>query len=360
MSSIEEKIVSMKFDNKNFTREIDNAIKSLENFKKSLKMDDAAKGFDKISKSAKDANKNMKMDDATKGLKEVGKTAKETAKDVQMDGADKGLKAVATAAKNVKMDEVGNAAEGAKSKFSALEIAGVACMVNIANKALETGKQVLSAFTIDPIMDGFREYETQMNSVQTILANTKSKGTTIKDVNGALSELNTYADKTIYNFTEMTRNIGTFTAAGVDLEKSTKAIKGIANLAAVSGSSSAQASNAMYQLSQALASGRVTLEDWNSVVNAGMGGEVFQKALQRTAKVMGKTVDESKSFRESISAKNGSESWLTSDVLIETLNEFTGDMTEAELASKGYNEEQIKEIINRICSEIKDCRAVKA
>ena len=369
MSSIEEKIVSMKFDNKNFTREIDNAIKSLENFKKSLKMDDAAQGFDKISKSAKDANKNMKMDDATKGLKEVGKTAKETAKEVQMDGADKGLKAidkaaqdtaksvrmegadkglkdVATAAENVKMDEVGNAAEGAKSKFSALEIAGVACMVNIANKALETGKQILSAFTIDPIMDGFREYETQMNSVQTILANTKSKGTTIKDVNGALSELNTYADKTIYNFTEMTRNIGTFTAAGVDLEKSTKAIKGIANLAAVSGSSSAQASNAMYQLSQALASGRVTLEDWNSVVNAGMGGEVFQKALQRTAKVMGKTIDESESFRESVSAKNGSESWLTSDVLIETLNEFTGDMTEAELASKGYNEEQIKEIMD--------------
>lgn len=369
MSSIEEKVVSMKFDNKSFTREIDNAIKSLENFKKSLKMDDAAQGFDKISKSAKDANKNMKMDGATKGLKEVGKTAKETAKEVQMDGADKGLKAidkaaqdtaksvrmegadkglkdVATAAENVKMDEVGNAAEGVKSKFSALEVAGIACMVNIANKALETGKQVLSAFTIDPIMDGFREYETQMNSVQTILANTKSKGTTIKDVNGALSELNTYADKTIYNFTEMTRNIGTFTAAGVDLKKSTKAIKGIANLAAVSGSSSAQASNAMYQLSQALASGRVTLEDWNSVVNAGMGGEVFQKALQRTAKVMGKTIDESESFRESISAKKGSESWLTSDVLIETLNEFTGDMTEAELASKGYNEQQIKEIMD--------------
>ena len=369
MSSIEEKIVSMKFDNKNFTREIDNAIKSLENFKKSLKMDDATQGFDKISKSAKDANKNLKMDGADKGLKALGKTAKETAKEVQMDGADKGLKAIdkaaqstaksvrmdgadkglkdiATAAENVKMDEVGNAAEGAKSKFSALEIAGIACMVNIANKALETGKQILSAFTIDPIMDGFREYETQMNSVQTILANTKSKGTTIKDVNGALSELNTYADKTIYNFTEMTRNIGTFTAAGVDLEKSTKAIKGIANLAAVSGSSSAQASNAMYQLSQALASGRVTLEDWNSVVNAGMGGEVFQKALQRTAKVMGKTIDESESFRESISAKKGSESWLTSDVLIETLNEFTGDMTEAELASKGYNEQQIKEIMD--------------
>ena len=346
MSSIEEKVVSMKFDNKNFTREIDNAIKSLENFKKSLKMDEAAQGFDKISKSAALANKNMKMDDATKGLKEVGKTAQDTAKSVRMDGADKGLKDIAAAAENVKMDEVGNATEGVKSKFSALEVAGITCLVNITNKAIEAGKNLLSAFTIDPIMDGFREYETQMNSVQTILANTKSKGSTIKDVNGALSELNTYADKTIYNFTEMTRNIGTFTAAGVDLNKSTKAIKGIANLAAVSGSSSQQASTAMYQLSQALAAGKVGLQDWNSVVNAGMGGEVFQKALQRTAKVMGKTVDTTVSFRESLEAKKGSDPWLTSDVLIETLNEFTGDMTEAELASKGYNEQQIKEIMD--------------
>ena len=95
-----------------------------------------------------------------------------------------------------------------------------------------------------------------MNAVQTILANTQKEGTTVKDVNKALDELNTYADKTIYNFTEMTRNIGTFTAAGVKLDASVSAIKGIANLAAVSGSTSQQASTAMYQLSQALAAGK--------------------------------------------------------------------------------------------------------
>ena len=98
-------------------------------------------------------------------------------------------------------------------------------------------------------------------------------------MNRALDELNTYADKTIYNFTEMTRNIGTFTAAGVNLRTSVDSIKGIANLAAISGSTSQQASTAMYQLSQALAAGKVSLMDWNSVVNAGMGGKVFQDAL---------------------------------------------------------------------------------
>lgn len=211
-------------------------------------------------------------------------------------------------------------------------------------------KNILKAFTIDPVKTGLQEYETQIGAIQTILANTESKGTTLTDVNNALDELNKYADKTIYNFTEMTRNIGTFTAAGVDLDTSVNAIQGIANLAAVSGSTSQQASTAMYQLSQALASGTVKLMDWNSVVNAGMGGQVFQDALKETARVHGVAIDDMiakhGSFRESLS-----EGWITSEILTETLQKFTlasEEMTEAEkeqakamLKSKGYTDEQI-------------------
>ena len=174
-------------------------------------------------------------------------------------------------------------------------------------------------------------------------ANSKQP-TTLEDVNKALDELNKYADKTIYNFTEMTRNIGTFTAAGVDLDTSVAAIKGIANLAAVSGSSSQQASTAMYQLSQAISSGTVRLMDWNSVQNAGMGGQLFQNALLETARVHGIAVDqmiaENGSFRDSLQ-----EEWLSSDILLETLQKFTGDLTEAELEAMGYTEEQIKGIV---------------
>lgn len=172
----------------------------------------------------------------------------------------------------------------------------------------------------------------------------ETKGSTLEDVNKALDELNTYADKTIYNFTEMTRNIGTFTAAGVDLDTSVSAIKGIANLAALSGSNSQQASTAMYQLSQALASGSVKLQDWNSVVNAGMGGKVFQDALKETARVHGIAIDqmimEEGSFKETL--QNG---WLTSDILTETLAKFTGDLTEEQLRAIGYTDDQIESII---------------
>lgn len=205
-------------------------------------------------------------------------------------------------------------------------------------------KNLVKMFTIDPVKTGLSEYETQLNSVQTILANTESKGSTLKDVNAALDELNAYADKTIYNFTEMTRNIGTFTAAGVELDTSVSAIKGIANLAAVSGSTSQQASTAMYQLSQALATGTVKLMDWNSVVNAGMGGQVFQDALKETARVHGVAIDEiiknNGSFRESLQ-----EGWLTSEILTETLSIFTGDLSEAQLKSMGYTDKQIKKFI---------------
>ena len=60
--------------------------------------------------------------------------------------------------------------------------------------------------------------------------------------------------------------------------------------------------------------------------------------------VKGIVVDETKSFRESISATGGQQSWLTSDVLLNTLKQFTGDLNDAELAAMGFNETQIASI----------------
>ena len=259
-------------------------------------------------------------------------------------GAEKGFEKVSDASEKVKFNALLNALDNLSQKFSAVEVIGVTALMRITNQAVDAGERLVKALSLDPIISGFQEYETQINAVQTILANTSSKGTTLDQVNAALDELNHYADLTIYNFTEMTRNIGTFTAAGVDLNTSVSAIKGIANLAAVSGSASQQASTAMYQLSQALASGTVKLQDWNSVVNAGMGGQVFQDALKETARVHGIAIDsmikKEGSFRETLS-----KGWLTSSILTETLQKFTGDLNEETLKSIGYTDEQIKKIM---------------
>ena len=278
------------------------------------------------------------------GVSQSLKTIAKLKEALNFPGVSKGLETVTTSASKIQ-NSFGDALDSVKDKFGALEIAAGVALGNVVTSALNAGTRLIKSFTLDPIIDGFREYETQMNAVQTILANTQSKGSTLDDVNKALDELNVYADKTIYNFTEMTRNIGTFTAAGVDLDKSVAAIKGIANLAAVSGSTSQQASTAMYQLSQALAAGKVSLMDWNSVVNAGMGGEVFQTALKRTARIMGTGVDEAiakyGTFRESLTEG----AWLTTDVLTETLKQISGAYTEADLITQGYSESQAKEIV---------------
>lgn len=304
-SSIDNRIVEMKFNNADFERRVASTIANLE-----------------------------KLNAA-----------------IDLTGSKKGLGDLADNIKGFNMNPMASAIDGISNKFLALSAVAITVLANITNRVVDAGIQMGKSLTLDPLMQGFREYETNMNSIQTMLANTKQQGTTLDDVNASLDELNEYSDKTIYNFAEMARNIGTFTAAGVDLDTSVSSIKGIANLAAISGSSSQQASTAMYQLSQAIATGSLKLMDWNSVVNAGMGGQVFQNALFETGKAMGtitdvpidQTFDEWKdagnSFRESLQ-----DGWVTTEVLTTALRGFTGEMTEAELAALGFTEAQIANI----------------
>ena len=302
---IDERVLSMKFDNKQFESGVATSMNTLDRLKSKL---------------------NLK-------------------------GAADGLKNVSSAVKNVDFSPMSTGLETVQAKFSAMEVVAMTAIYRITNSVMNMGKKLVSAVTINPIKDGFKEYETQMNAVQTILANTQKEGTNVKIVNSALDELNHYADKTIYNFTEMTSNIGRFTAAGVKLKDSVSAIKGIANLAAVSGASSQDASRAMYQLSQALASGTVKLMDWNSVVQANMGGKVFQDALIRTSEHLQTgakaAITANKTFRDSLQT-----GWLTTEVLSQTLDQLStaaDTQKEYEAAIKkfvdqGYSKEEAKQM----------------
>jgi len=311
--TIDERVVSMQFDNKDFEKNVQTSMNTLDKLKKSL----------------------------------------------NMDGAAKGLSDVNSAAKNVDMSGLSDGVQTVTAKFSALQVMAITALSRITNAAITTGTNLARAVTIEPILSGLQEYETQINSVQTIMANTASQGTTLNQVNDALDELNLYADKTIYNFTEMTRNIGTFTAAGVDLDTSVSAIQGIANLAAVSGSTSQQASVAMYQLSQALAAGTVKLMDWNSVVNAGMGGQVFQTALRETSEEL-KTGAEAAikakgSFRESLQT-----GWLTSEVLTSTLKKFTTSGANEYVAKyTGLSQEAVESTLKAAEAKYGEADAIK-
>lgn len=292
MATIDERVVSLKMNNKQFLSAMKESASSMDKLKESLKMQGAADGLARVGEIAK----NTTLGDlATKAL-EIGKN------------------------------------------MTVMQGLGVAAFGGIGAAAVSAGSQFVSGF-FNTIKDGFNEYELKMRSIQTILANTAEKGTTLTEVKASLADLNTYADKTVYSFSDMTNAIGLFTAAGVDLQTSVSSIKGLSNLAAASGATAQQASTAYTQLSQAISAGVIHLQDWNSVVNAGMGGEGFRNALIETARVMGTGVDEAiakqGSFRESLK-----ENWLTAEVMTKTLTALTNDLSEAQLVEMGYSEEQ--------------------
>lgn len=359
MSSIDTRVVQMKFDNKQFESGVKQTLSSLKQLKESLNFKTTSNEFTKslsgLAKETENLKSKMDFNGAASKFGILGTVVDKVKSKIvsAMNDSATSIQQLDRASNSVTLQGIASAIDGISSKFNAMGVVAATVLSNITNTAITVGKQIASAMSLDSIIDGYKEYETQINAVQTILANTQKEGTNIKQVNSALDTLNEYADKTIYNFTEMTRNIGTFTAAGVGLQTSVDSIQGIANLAAVSGSSSLQASTAMYQLSQAIASGTVKLMDWNSVVNAGMGGQVFQDALIRTSEHLqtgAKAAIEAKgSFRESLQ-----EGWLTTEVLTETLKQFALNVDSAEdyeaaisdLVSQGYTQEEAENIAN--------------
>lgn len=319
--TIDERVVEMRFDNKQFEDNVQTSLSTLDKLKKGL----------------------------------------------DLSGASKGLESVGTAAKNVNMSGLGSAVETVRARFSALQVVAMTALANITNSVVNTGKQMLNSLTIQPITQGLSEYELKMGSVQTIMAST---GESLGTVNKYLQELNEYADKTIYSFSDMTSSIGKFTNAGVSLDSAVAAIKGVSNEAAVSGANTNEASRAMYNFAQALSAGYVKLIDWKSIENANMATVEFKQQLIETAVAMGTLVEKNGKYISTTTDANGkvseaftatsmfndslSAQWMTTDVLVQTLGNYATDIREmsaaevesyeAKLRSIGYTEEQIEKV----------------
>jgi tape measure domain-containing protein len=352
----------MKFDNAQFTQGVSSTLSALEKLKASMNLGNAGaaatKSLGAVSSMLSRFGLSNPFSKITTAFTGFASRFSIFGSKNHLAPAQAGIADLQKSANGFTMQGLEGSVTGVSKSFIAMSTIAITALSNIVNKAVDAGLNIAKSLTVQPITTGLKEYETNLNSIQTILANTKASGATLKDVNAALDELNTYSDKTIYNFSEMARNIGTFTAAGVGLDESVASIKGIANLAALSGSNSQQAATAMYQLSQEIAAGRVSLMGWNSVVNAGMGGSTFQRALAQTAVAMGeipasavklegamKNVKiEGQSFRDSIMAKPGEVSWLTKEVLTGTLAQFTGDMSKAQIMAQGFTESQAESI----------------
>ncbi|MEG1523831.1 MAG: tape measure protein, partial [Clostridia bacterium] len=311
--TIDEKVVEMRFDNKQFESNVQTSMSTIDKLKKALNLKDASKGLENVE----------------------------------------------AAAKNCNMSPLSNAVEAVGSKFSALSVIGITALANLANSAVNAGKRIVSALTIDPIKTGFQEYELKMGSIQTIMASTDES---LETVNGCLDELNTYADKTIYSFSDMTQNIGKFTNAGVSLKDSVAAIQGVSNVAAVSGANANEASRAMYNFAQALSAGYVKHIDWKSIEYANMATVEFKNYLLEAAAATGtltkttdgmyKTldgtvIDATHNFNESLQ-----EQWMTTEALVSTLKQYADETTE--IGKKAYAAAQDVKTFSQLYDTLKE------
>lgn len=252
------------------------------------------------------------------------------------------LNGIQKAAGNTNLSNISKSVDAVASRFTNLGIVATTALVNISNRAVNAGLNLANSLTLAPLKQGFDEYELKMGSIQTILANTQRHGTTLDDVTASLSDLNEYADKTIYNFGDMTRNIGLFTNAGLKLEESTSMIKGFSNAAAASGTNAEKAAGAAYQLSQGLSSGYLMQMDWMSLTNAGMGNDNMKRDLIALGQAMGTLEDHYTSTEVLEDWKNllSDEKWLTSGVMSTYLQAMAGDLDKATLMAQGLTEAQ--------------------
>ena len=361
MGTIDERIVKLSFDNKGFESGIQKTLQSLEALNKALEKTDNRQAAKELSKSMNDINKILKnnnLGNLDKLLNKQGVFSKIG------DGISKMGSGLINAFNKIDFTGIGSklssmfkggtdgasalarGVESVTAKFSHLQVVAATALANITNRMVNAGIAMAKALTIEPITDGFREYETKMNAMQTIFANTSHKGTTYDDITKALEELNEYSDKTIYNFGQMTDNIGKFTAAGVDLDTSVSAIKGLANLAAMSGVDNARAQGVMYQASQALSKGYFQLMDWRSFTNNGMGNDRFKQLLIETGDLLGMgasaAIEAAGSFDESLTKSK----WLTNDVMNEALKMLAGYYTEADLLQMGFSKKQAANVMD--------------
>ena len=312
-TTVDERVVEMRFDNKQFEANVQTSLSTLEKLKQSL----------------------------------------------NLEGATRGLENVNATAKRFDMSGVSDAVETVKARFSALEVMGITALANITNSAVNAGKRMIESLTIAPISQGFDEYELKMGSIQTIMMST---GASLEEVNKYLNELNTYSDKTIYSFQDMTSNIGKFTNAGVGLEDAVMAIQGVSNVAAVSGANTNEASRAMYNFAQALSAGYVKLIDWKSIENANMATVEFKTQLLESAvacgtltktadgmykTVKGNVIDATHGFNDSLQ-----DQWMTTDALVGTLRQYADETTE--IGKKAFAAAQDVKTFSQLMDTLKE------
>ena len=282
MSVIDNRVVEMQFDNKQFESGVRESIGTIDKLKKAL----------------------------------------------NFSGAEKGLGELSNTINRIDFSPITGAIDAVGSRFSVLEQIGIGVCRRIGEELANTIQKYATDLSVGQITAGWGKYADKTTSVQTILAAT---GDSMAYVNEQLDKLNWFTDETSYNFVDMVNNIGKFTSNGIKLDTSVTAMQGIANWAAISGQNAQSASRAMYNLAQAIGTGSVKLIDWKSIENANMATQEFKQKVLEAAAAQGTlkkqtdgTYKTLKGTAVTVQNFNSalSEGWFDKNVLMKTLDEY--------------------------------------
>lgn len=371
---IEQRIVAMYFDNKDFEKNAKETIKTLGDLRDNLNLEDSVKGFEELDKAGKKLNlTNVKQ--TINGMKN------------SLGGFQSVLnKAFTVGTAPVRsLENFFHTFQGYVGKFVGFDLA---------SKFVSSLENALRQLTVAPVEAGWNMYQANVDSVKTIMSGTlqsykKQMSEVDSDwtygeeehmeyVKGQLRELSNYAQQTVFSLTDMTNNVGKFTNNNIDLETSVIAMEGIANMTAKAGQGAQQASMAMYNFSQALGVGKMTSLDWKSIENANIAttelkqlfidsavaGGRLEKQVEKLAdgKEITKyfqTVDENgkklaKNKWIEISAENFRdtlrEGWLDKQTMLNTMKIYSGKINDVDdLKAMGFdveNEELVKYLMN--------------
>ena len=365
-SEIEQRIVAMYFDNKDFEKNAKQTIDTLGELKSNLNLENSVKGFDELDKAGKKLNLNQART-TIKNMKEA------------LGGMEGALK---------KAFNIGTAPIHALDNFFGTFRSYVGKFVgfDLASKFVGSLESAMRQLTVAPIEAGWSMYQANIDSTKTIMSGTlKSYKEKMSEtsanwtydeeehmnfVKGQLAELSRYAQQTVFSLSDMTANVGKFTNNNIDLETSVTAMEGIANMTAKAGQGAQQASMAMYNFSQALGVGKMTTIDWKSIENANLATTELKQLFIDTAEASGKltkevtkmadgkemekffiTVDKNgkklarnkwieisaENFRDSLS--NG---WLDKETMLRVFQIYSGQVSDADIfKSWGFEDDQI-------------------
>lgn len=245
-------------------------------------------------------------------------------------GAVKGIEEVSMAAEKVSLSSLGDSADKVSLQFDALAVVAVTALSRITNAAITTGTNLVKSMSVDQVTAGFGKYEQKVQSVQTIM---NATGKSIEEVEYELSKLIWFTDETSYSFSDMVNNVGKFTSNQIDLRVAVRDMMGIANAAGLAGASVNDASHAMDGFSKAMAQGYMTRQNWQWIKTAHMDTAEFKKQLIEAAVAVGtlkKAGDGAyKTLKGStVTVANFEEgmkdAWINTNVMIKALDRFGG------------------------------------